>query len=300
MILLKLRPTLVFASGLLFFSAISSAQVIDSLHSSVERVIESHRLASAATALKSDFQGLDERPFTIQVASYLSERDAIQHAEELRLTEEHVFYYPIFFEGEMWFKVCVGRFDSKNRADRYLSAFSELRKEPFAVTVSLKDRPGEDSKAIAMMKASNAARSPASINVVRESAKLPVQTASTQGVSEEVKSLRETVTLMPKSEAKKETQKPSSVASANSPSGVPRYAVQIAAFQTSQLAQTKIKDLNYTGYEFFYRTAVVNGQTWYRVMVGYFGSHAEAKVFQTLHSEKNNGAESIIRRIAND
>jgi septal ring-binding cell division protein DamX len=80
---------------------------------------------------------LKKKPHTIQIAAYLNEKDAIEHVEELRRTEKDAFYYPTKVRGQLWYKVCVGRFEKTEDAVKRQQAIIKKFDEPFAIVISL-------------------------------------------------------------------------------------------------------------------------------------------------------------------
>jgi len=65
------------------------------------------------------------------------------------------------------------------------------------------------------------------------------------------------------------------------------YTVQIGSFPTEPEAETLTKTLQNKGYKTSYVPAKVNGQTWYRVNVGLFGTIREAQDYKKEFLEKN-------------
>ena len=110
----------------------------------VNRLLDSYLVAKADTvkAPISDEEA-QKHPYTIQVASYVNEKDAVSHVEELKVQEKDVFYYPAFVRGTVWYKVCVGKFSERANAEEYRKKFVKRMDEPFSVVISLLDRPSQ-------------------------------------------------------------------------------------------------------------------------------------------------------------
>jgi septal ring-binding cell division protein DamX len=75
--------------------------------------------------------------YTVQVNSYLSEKDATQHVERLKRHHKDVFYISNVSRGQVWYKVCVGRFPSPEKADVFRKDFVRKAQEAFAIVISL-------------------------------------------------------------------------------------------------------------------------------------------------------------------
>jgi septal ring-binding cell division protein DamX len=75
--------------------------------------------------------------YTVQVNSYLSEKDAAQHVERLKSHHKDVFYISNVSRGQVWYKVCVGRFPSPEKADAFRKDFVRKAQEAFAIVISL-------------------------------------------------------------------------------------------------------------------------------------------------------------------
>lgn len=77
-----------------------------------------------------------------------------------------------------------------------------------------------------------------------------------------------------------------------------KFTVQVAAFSNEGDAQKKAGDLKKKGYSAFYTSALVNGQTWYRVSVGQFPSEQEAKSYRSEFMAKTKIESTIIQKMA--
>lgn len=175
---MKTRQLIVILASMLFsFSAFANYEVEKLLDAYVVAKAESQQTQMTEDEIK-------KTPYTIQVASYINEKDAVSHVEELKQKEKDkdVQYFPSFVRGQVWFKVCVGKFESKEKAEEFRKSFIKKHDEPFAVVVSRLDRP--DSKK----------RIPASV-AQRESSPVPVN--SNVETTEAKKSLPQ-IKLIPK------------------------------------------------------------------------------------------------------
>jgi septal ring-binding cell division protein DamX len=75
------------------------------------------------------------------------------------------------------------------------------------------------------------------------------------------------------------------------------FTVQIGSFPTEPEAVKMTKDLQSKGYKTSYVAALVNGQTWYRVNVGLFGSVKEAQEYKTDFLDKTKLTTAIVQKI---
>jgi cell division protein FtsN len=75
------------------------------------------------------------------------------------------------------------------------------------------------------------------------------------------------------------------------------YTVQIGSFPTQNEAETLTKSLQNKGYKTSYVPAKVNGQTWYRVNVGLFGTIREAQDYKKEFLEKTKLSSAIVQRL---
>ncbi len=108
---------------------------------SMDRLMSSYVIAKTEIAqVPMNDSDMKAYPYTIQVASYINEKDAASHVEELKGQEKEAKYYPMFVRGQVWFKVCVGRFTTKEEAETYKKGFVKRTDEPFAVVISWLDR----------------------------------------------------------------------------------------------------------------------------------------------------------------
>ncbi|MCC2677569.1 MAG: rare lipoprotein precursor [Pseudobdellovibrio sp.] len=75
------------------------------------------------------------------------------------------------------------------------------------------------------------------------------------------------------------------------------YTVQIGSFPTEGEADTLTKSLQNKGYKTSYVPAKVNGQIWYRVNVGLFGTIKEAQDYKKEFLEKTKLTSAIVQRL---
>ena len=265
--------------------------------------MDSYMLAKADSQQFPLSEGeIKDTPYTIQVASYINEKDAVSHVDELKLQEKNVIYFPSFVRGQVWFKVCVGKFSKKEKAEEYRRAFIKRMDEPFAVVISLLDRPkSKEASTTASVKAPAAKivaateshmktkstadkRKPASV-AKKESAKLPLagSHAAKSHTMPEVK-------LIPKSEVAESK-------SVVTRSAAHKYSLQIGAYDKEELVKEKMRELALKHHEVYYKSARVNGKQWYRLFVGKFETKAAAENFKKEYSKATEGAESFIRRV---
>lgn len=269
----------------------------------MEKLVDSYQIAKAELENpKIDQEEVQKHPFSIQVASYINEKDAVSHVNELKAKKELVKYYPTFVRGQVWFKVYVGEFDSKEKAESFRKEFVKRVDEPFSVVVSLLDNKDKD-------------RTPASVEVKPEPAIAEKESAP---VAEHLDSGNPSphdpmpdVKLMPKSHIKEGAK----VAKANpKPAKVPHaenkektseaskhfYTVQIGAYPTEKDVKEFISRNTSSNVSFHYRSAVVDGKTWYRLFMGRFGSKKEAENFKNelrKDTKKDTKDGSFIRRV---
>lgn len=132
----KYRP--LFMMGVFIF--ITSAAQKLSANRAVQKLLDSYLIAKTETLALTDDE-LKKTPYTIQVASYINEKDAASHVEELRIQEKAVRYFPVFVRNQIWYKVCVGLFDTKEEAESYKKLFMQRVDEPFSVVISMFTKP---------------------------------------------------------------------------------------------------------------------------------------------------------------
>jgi DedD protein len=75
------------------------------------------------------------------------------------------------------------------------------------------------------------------------------------------------------------------------------FTVQIGSYPTADEAEKMTKDLQSKGYKTTYVPAKINGQTWYRVSVGLFGSIREAQDYKKEFLEKTKLSSAIVQRV---
>jgi septal ring-binding cell division protein DamX len=213
---------------------------------SAETVLDSHVRSIASEQLALYISQVRDRPFTVQVASHLNELNAIEHVERLKADGFKAFYYPNFIKNQVLFKVCTGRFATQNKADAYRAELVKVTNENLSVVASLLSRPGSDSVATqALLKGIKKAEKEAEAYVAPK---------------------RRIASVVP------------SAAAAAEVVGKKVYSLQVAAFPNEQLAQDHAKKVEkeFQGQDVFYRTADVNGKTWYRLFVGRYNEYQAA------------------------
>lgn len=75
------------------------------------------------------------------------------------------------------------------------------------------------------------------------------------------------------------------------------FTVQIGSFPTQAEAEVLTKSLQGKGYKTSFVPAKVNGQTWYRVNVGLFGTIREAQDYKKEFLEKTKMTSAIVQRV---
>lgn len=240
-------------------------------NSDVQKVVDSYLVAKAENVAMTDDE-VRKAPYTIQVASYINEKDAASHVEELRIQERAVRYYPAFIRGQVWYKVCVGQFETKEAAETYKKTFIQRVDEPFSVVISMLDRPGSESKVVAQTEAK-----PVVVTKPEPDVTSKVETAQVETPKVETLS------------ASGADREPSSVKMF--------YSLQIGAFESEKIAYEHLVGLpvknQYTSIE----SAEVKGKKWYRVLVGRFDTKSQAEDYQKDLSEKAKGIESFVRKV---
>ncbi len=76
-----------------------------------------------------------------------------------------------------------------------------------------------------------------------------------------------------------------------------QFTVQVGSFPTETEAQKMTKDLQAKGFKTTFAAAAVNGQTWYRVNVGLFGSVKEAQDYKKDFLEKTKLTSAIVIKV---
>lgn len=274
---------------------------------SVDRILASSQASRDAAQFVLDVNDVRDRQFTVQVASHLNEMKAIEHVKELKALKESAFYYPNFIKNQVYFKVCVGRFTSKKEADDFAADFIKRTNETFSSVISLLDRPGVDKKATTaqvvsadsmkrrVQSRSIASVSSKSINLLNEAspskvakdktvaANIPAQT------TEKAVSTDAPVSTAPVGEAAPapNVETPASAAvttpvttAATEPAGKKSYSVQVAAYPYEEMAKVATAKVDAGGKDVFYKSAVVDGKTWYRLYVGKFEKYTDAEAFK--------------------
>jgi septal ring-binding cell division protein DamX len=253
---------------------------------SLGQLVDSYKVAKAATGYVIEPAQIKDKPYTVQVASHINEKEAIEHVEQLRTQEETVFYYPNFVKSQVFFKVCVGRFDTQEAAETFRKDFVRRMDEPFAVTISMTDRPGDDKKATKAQFAS----AKASDSGMRRLASVD-ENAPSINLKQEAGEKKSDMSVQL---VKKASPVAASVNSAIE-KGTKWYSLQLAAYPTEEMAKAEASKFDGKGQQIFVKAADVNGKTWYRIYAGHFKSFTEAQAFQGVYQEQKT-AMTIIRK----
>lgn len=75
------------------------------------------------------------------------------------------------------------------------------------------------------------------------------------------------------------------------------FTVQVGSFPTQAEAENMTKELSSKGYKTTFVPAKVNGQLWYRVNVGLFGTIKEAQDYKKEFLEKTKVSSAIVQRV---
>ncbi len=79
-----------------------------------------------------------KKPFTIQVYSVQDKPSAQKAVDGLRKAGHPAYFFSKDLKDKgIWFRVCVGRFDTKEEADQYLLTFKNLHKDSFIITTDI-------------------------------------------------------------------------------------------------------------------------------------------------------------------
>lgn len=103
----------------------------------------------------------------------------------------------------------------------------------------------------------------------------------------------------PAAEAAAEERIPASIPAKSAKSEIKpmHFTVQIGSYPTEGEAAEMTKSLQNKGYKTSYVPATVNGQVWYRVSVGLFGTIKEAQDYKKEFLEKTKISSAIIQRV---
>lgn len=261
-----------------------------SANSEIDRLMDSYIVAKAEEyQVPMSEEELKQYPFTIQVARYINEKDAVSHVEELKLQEKEVKYYPSFVGGQVWFKVSVGKFETREAAESYRVDFVKRMDEPFAAVVSFLEKPKNIGEA-KLKKTTD--RKLASI-VEAQKVKMATPDVSKEQVKEAEHKVEETKN---KTEENKHVAMLGTVIQGDAIGGT-YYSLQVGAFDSKSLAEKNLASLKANGKETFVKQAEVAGKTWYRAFIGRFNSKNEAESFQTEFKQQSSGRDSLIRKM---
>lgn len=101
----------------------------------------------------------------------------------------------------------------------------------------------------------------------------------------------------PAAKAVAEERVPASIPAAKKDVKPMHFTVQIGSYPTEAEASEMTKNLQSKGYKTSYIPATVNGQVWYRVSVGLFGTIKEAQDYKKEFLEKTKISSAIIQRV---
>lgn len=249
-------------------------------------------LVAQADSKVNEFESeeLDRWPYTVQVASYVSEQDALKHVDQLKKFDKKAFYFPTFTRGQVWFKVCSGRFAKVEEAENFRKNLVKKTDEPFAIVITLQSTTPNRKTA-----------SESTINLAKETTQLPIQKKSDNSLKDlEVKLVKKSdlpnLAKVDKDTAKEMVKaqvvdEPVSKKAAKS-----LYTLQIASFNKQTEAEAKAKASG-TDEVARVQASDVNGKTWYRVYLGEFTSKNEAEAFRAVFLEKNEGSGAFIKKL---
>jgi cell division septation protein DedD len=248
----------------------------------VERLMDSYLIAKVDTTQSPHNDSEAKKmPYAIQVASYVNEKDAASHVEELRTQEKNVTYFPAFVSGQVLFKVIVGQFDSKAKAEEYRRGFMKRMDEPFTSVISLLEKPKKSDTKTAQKEVANIEkRKPASVAKKEDT---PVPAGEPAAVTAAVPA--PVVKLIPK--------KVEPAATSDS-----TYSIQVGAFPSETLAKEKQAALQVKDAEVYYQPAMVADKQWFRLFIGKFKSKKDAEIFQKTLKEQMQGGDSFIRKVS--
>jgi septal ring-binding cell division protein DamX len=71
------------------------------------------------SSLPTEVAGTTIGKYTVQVSSYSTEKEATDHAEELKGKGLSAFFVKAFVGGKTWYRVCLGKFDNRKAALEY-------------------------------------------------------------------------------------------------------------------------------------------------------------------------------------
>jgi septal ring-binding cell division protein DamX len=287
----------------------------------IDRLMSSYIVAKAEVAqVPSTEDEAKARPYTVQVASYINEKDAVSHLEELKaqVKDQKLRYFPIFVHGQVWYKVCVGEFVTAEDAEGYKKAFVKHTDEPFAVVISLLDRPKADkngntpdedanAKDVAPKKRKSASMSPNDMSISQYRALASTENGeatpfdgsdSSGNELKEVPTFDKSKTVASADDIKKVAATPkAAVKNADIKKEVKQplndfYSLQVGSFPSEALAKENIEKLA-AKKDAFVQPTTVKGQKWFRVYLGKFKNRKAAEDLQKSLA----GQESFIRHV---
>lgn len=234
----------------------------------LDDIMDAYLLAKADVGtIELEPKNIEKEPYTVQVAAYLSEQDAIGHVKDLKKSQSDVYYFTSFARGQVWYKVCVGRFEDIKKAERFRKSFVKKMEEPFAVVIALKGNSTERKTA----------------SVEKDSTPLPIEKPKTAKADMNVAMLNKTDA----------TEKEMVIGTVKDF----LYAIQVGSFPSKTEAQKKADSLK-TVEKAYVKSAMVNGKTWYRVLVGNFETKSEADSYKASYKEQTKDSGAFVKRLS--
>jgi septal ring-binding cell division protein DamX len=261
--------TLAFVA--LSFAVNASARTEGSTQRGSLDLLTSTMLIAKADTKSMELSGheADTNPYTVQVASYLSESDAAKHVEQLKKHDRTAFYFPTFTRGQVWFKVCSGRYATQDLAEKHRRTLVDKHEEAFAVVISLQNS-NLDRKTASDMTVTT---------IKKETAPVVANVTATVASTNTVPTTESVETTVPK------------VATEDY-----QYTVQIASFTKKSEADQRSASLSGEG-DVEIKESLINGQVWYRVYLGKFETKREADAFRAVYAEKTGDTQSFVKRL---
>jgi len=254
---------------------------------------------------------VEKNPYTVQVASYVSEQDAIQHVSQLRKFDKTSFYFPTFTRGQVWYKVCAGRFMTMETAENHRKSLVKKFETAFAVVISLQNSNLETKTAQKpIVQKRTVASEPKPVHKEEHAAAIkPITKPETKLTHEEhpeehtqeavvvkpeVKMIKKMALATNHTETQVNDSKP--VTQSKMTTEDFQYTIQVASYTDKKDADTKGQALAGEGGAQV-RESQVNGKTWYRVYLGTFETKREAEAFRAVYAEKTGDANSFVKRM---
>lgn len=132
-----------------------------------------------------------------------------------------------------------------------------------------------------------------------KNAEVPTLSPSPDQASVGTPNAKSTAKPAPTAKAVAEERIPASIPAKSAKSEIKpmHFTVQIGSYPTEGEAAEMTKSLQNKGYKTSYVPATVNGQVWYRVSVGLFGTIKEAQDYKKEFLEKTKISSAIIQRV---